>query len=179
MNNLLTSQAQNGIPGYVWIIVAIIAVIVLLVVAIKSFWISKSVATLLSIVGIVYSSMILKSPNNALTNAIIGSSSFLEDIDPYMLGSIICALILSICYIFLLGNAIFDSETEGDYLIAGTLVHDTNHPLKAFFEYVGGILVLAGLIFLAAYYWTFIIGLCGFILTLALSVGMIYERVKG
>ena len=105
MNNLLTSQAQNGIPGYVWIIVAIIAVIVLLVVAIKSFWISKSVATLLSIVGIVYSSMILKSPNNALTNAIIGSSSFFEDIDPYIIGSIICALILSICYIFLLGNA--------------------------------------------------------------------------
>ena len=73
----------------------------------------------------------------------------------------------------------FDSETEGDYLIEGSLLHDTNHPFTAFCGYMLGIAVLTFLIFWAAYAWTFVIGLIAFILTLVLNVAMIVGRLLG
>lgn len=159
---LLDAEAkQEGIPTYVWIIVAVIAAIVLLVLAIKSFWVSKSVSILLSIAGILISIM-------GLTN--------IEDL---MAFTVFGGVIFGISYIFLMGNAMFDSETEGDYLILGTLVHDTNHPFGAFCGYVGGIAALSFFIFWAAYAWTFIIALVAFILTLILNVALIVERVRG
>lgn len=159
---LLESEAsQGGIPSAVWIILGIIVAIALLVIAIKSFWISKSISTILSVGGIVYS--------------IIG----LTDLENLGMYAIMCGMIFSVAYIFLMGNMMFDSETEGDYLIAGSLVHDTNHPFKAFCGYVGGILCLAGLVFWAAYAWTFVIALIAFILTLGLCVAMIIERIRG
>ena len=159
---LLESEAaQGGIPGAVWIILGIIAAIVALVIAMKSFWISKSISIILSVTGIVYS--------------IIGITD-LENLGMY---AIVCGLLFAVAYVFLMGNAMFDSETEGDYLIAGTLVHDTNHPFKAFCGYVGGILCLSGLIFWAAYAWSFVIALVAFILTFGLCVAMIIERIRG
>lgn len=158
---LESGTSQAGIPTAVWIILGIIAAIVLLILAIKSFWISKSISVIMSVTGIVFS--------------IIG----LTDIENLGMYAIICALLFSVAYVFLMGNAMFDSETEGDYLIAGTLVHDTNHPFKAFCGYVGGILCLSGLIFWAAYAWTFVIALIAFILTVGLCVAMIIERVRG
>ena len=158
---LESGTSQAGIPTAVWIILGIIAAIVLLILAIKSFWISKSISVIMSVAGIVFS--------------IIG----LTDIENLGMYAIICALLFSVAYVFLMGNAMFDSETEGDYLIAGTLVHDTNHPFKAFCGYVGGILCLSGLIFWAAYAWTFVIALIAFILTVGHCVAMIIERVRG
>ena len=162
MSFLLDAEAaQSGIPSFVWIIVGIILGIVLLVAAIKSFWISKSVTILLSLIGIVVCIMGFSDMENLIVFSIIG------------------AVIFVVAYVFLLGNTMFDSETEGDYLIAGTLVHDTNHPFQAFCGYIGGIAVLAGLIFWAAYAWTFVIALIAFICTLGLAVAMIVERVRG
>ena len=158
---LESGTSQAGIHTAVWIILGIIAAIVLLILAIKSFWISKSISVIMSVTGIVFS--------------IIG----LTDIENLGMYAIICALLFSVAYVFLMGNAMFDSETEGDYLIAGTLVHDTNHPFKAFCGYVGGILCLSGLIFWAAYAWTFVIALIAFILTVGLCVAMIIERERG
>lgn len=156
------SEAQAGIPSFVWIVVAAIVAIVLLVIAIKSFWISKSIATLTSITGIVFS--IITLCNN---------SDFL------FIGTLICGVIFFVTYIFIMGNMMFDSETEGDYLIAGSLVHDTNHPFRAFCGYIGGIAVLTFFIFWASYAWTFVIGLVAFILTLVLNIAMIIERIRG
>ena len=158
---LNAGEAQGGIPSYVWMIVGGIAAIIALVFAIKSFWISKSVSILLSILGIVLSIMCLSNIEALLGYTIVAGAAF------------------AVSYIFLMGNAMFDSETEGDYLIVGTLVHDTNHPFKAFCGYVGGILALTGFIFWAAYEWTFIIALVAFIITLGLNVAMIIERIKG
>ena len=73
----------------------------------------------------------------------------------------------------------FNSETEGDYLIAGSLVHDTNHPFKAFCGYVGGIAALTFFIFWAAFACTFVIALVAFVLTLGLNAAMIVEHIKG
>ena len=154
------ATAQSGVPTAVWVIVGIIAAIILLVMAIKSFWVSKIIAILCSIAGIILSIITL------------------TDIEFSLVGAILGGVLFSIMYIFLMGNAIFDSETEGDYLILGTLVHDTNHPFKAFWGYLGGIVCLAVLIFWASYAWTFIIGLVAFILSLLLSIGMIIERVR-
>ena len=153
--------AQRGIPTSAWIIAAIIGSIILLVLAIKSFWVSKTISISLSIFGIVLSIMGLKH------------------IDSLLVYTIISGLCFGVSYIFLMGNIMFDSETEGDYLIAGSLVHDTNHPFKAFCGYVGGIAALSGFIFWAAYRWTFVIALVAFILTLALNIGLIIERVRG
>lgn len=167
-NVLLSAEsaesAQGGIPIAVWIIAGIILAIVAIVLAIKSFWVSKGIAILGSLGGIVFS--IITMSNN-------------DDSDFLLAGAIICGAIMFVTYVFLLGNAVFDSETEGDYLIAGSLVHDTNHPFKAFCGYCGGIAALSFFIFWAAYAWTFVIGLVAFILTLLLAVGMIFERVRG
>jgi preprotein translocase subunit SecG len=157
-----TNEAQSGIPPFVWIIVAVIVAIVLLVLAIKSFWVSKGIATITSIGGIVFSIIALSQ----------GTESLLTN-------TIICGVIFFITYVFVMGNMMFDSETEGDYLIAGSLVHDTNHPFTAFCEYMGGIAALTFFIFWAAYAWTFVIGLIAFILTLVLNVAMIVERIRG
>ncbi|MBQ7788575.1 MAG: hypothetical protein IJ398_02860 [Clostridia bacterium] len=156
------SEAQSGIPTFVWIIVAAIAAIVLLVLAIKSFWASKSIAIITSIGGIIYSIITLSSDSESLLS-----------------NTLICGAIFLVTYVFFMGNMIFDSETEGDYLIAGTLVHDINHPFQAFWGYMGGIAVLTFFIFWAAYAWTFVIGLVAFILTLALNVALIVERIRG
>ena len=158
---LSAGEVQGGIPPIVWIIVGVIGAIIALVLAIKSFWVSKSVSILLSILGIVLSIMCLSNIEALLGYTFIAGAAF------------------AVSYIFLMGNAMFDSGTEGDYLILGTLVHDTNHPFKAFCECVGGVLALTGLIFWAAYAWTFIIALVAFILTLGLNVAMIIERIKG
>ena len=167
-NFLLSAEsaesAQGGIPTVVWIIVGIILAIVAIVLAIKSFWVSKGIAIVGSIAGVVFSIV-------TMTNA--------DDPDFLLVGALVSGAIMFITYVFLLGNAVFDSETEGDYLIAGTLVHDTNHPFKAFCGYCGGIAALTFFIFWAAYAWTFVIGLVAFILTLLLAVGMIIERVRG
>ena len=159
-----TSEAQEGIPPFVWIIVAAIIAIVLLVIAIKSFWISKAVSGLLSLAGIVLSIVALASADDS--EALLGMS-------------VICGIVFLVDYVFLMGNMMFDSETEGDYLILGTLIHDTNHPFRAFCGYIGGIAALTFFIFWAAYAWTFVIGLVAFILTLLLVAGLIVERVRG
>ena len=125
---LSAGESQGGIPSYVWMIVGAIVAIIALVLAIKSFWVSKSISILLSIAGIVVSIMCLSDIEKLFWYTIIGGAIF------------------SVSYIFMMGNLMFDSETEGDYLIAGSLVHDTNHPFKAFCGYVGAILVLAALI---------------------------------
>ena len=162
MTNFLNAvEAQEGVPLYAKVILGIIAAIVVLVLAIKSFWISKTISISLSIFGIVLSIMGFKHIDSLLAYTIIGGLCF------------------GISYIFLMGNIMFDSETEGDYLIAGSLVHDTNHPFKAFCGYVGGIAALSGFIFWAAYRWTFVIALVAFILTLALNIGLIIERIRG
>ena len=158
---LSAEEVQGGIPSFVWVIVGVIAAIIVLVLAIKSFWVSKSISILLSIAGIVVSIMCLSNIEGLLIYTLLGGAAF------------------AVSYIFLMGNVMFDSETEGDYLIAGSLVHDTNHPFKAFCGYVGGILALTGFIFWAAYAWTFIIALVAFIITLGLNVAMIVERIKG
>ena len=161
MSFLLNAEAtQEGIPTYVWIIVAAIAGIIALIFSIKSFWISKGISILLSIGGIVLSIMCLSN---------------LEDLFVFTL---ICGAVFAMSWIYLMGNMMFDSETEGDYLIFGSLVHDTNHPFSAFCGFVGGILALGGFIFWAAYAWTFVIGLVAFIITILLNVGMIIERIK-
>ena len=158
---LNTDGVQEGIPSFVWVIVGIIVAIVLLVLAIKSFWVSKAISTLLSVGGIIVSIMGLANVEELMAFAVIG------------------ALMFAVSYVFLMGNIMFDSETEGDYLIAGSLVHDTNHPFKAFCGYMGGIAALTAMIFAAAYAWTFVIALVAFILTLILNVAMIVERVRG
>lgn len=160
----IIENPQGGIPPAAWIIGGIILAIILLVVAIKSFWISKSIATISCIGGIVFSIMTMS--NSA-------------DEDTLLIGTIICGVIFVVSYVFLMGNMMFDSETEGDYLIAGSLVHDTNHPFKAFCEAMGGIAALAFFIFWAAYAWTFVIALIAFIITLGLNVAMIIERIRG
>lgn len=157
-----TSEAQAGIPPFVWIIVAAIIAIVLLVIAIKSFWISKIIATLTSIAGILLSIFTLRS-----------------DSDLLLLGTLICGVIFCVTYVFMMGNMMFDSETEGDYLIFGTLLHDTNHPLRAFCGYMVGIAALAFFVFWASYAWTFVIGLIAFIITLLINIAMIIERIRG
>lgn len=154
-------EAQGGVPSYVWIIVGVIAVILALVFAIKSFWVSKSISILLSIAGIVLSIKCLSNIEALFVYTLVAGAAF------------------AVSHIFLMGNAIFDSKTEGDYLIAGSLVHDTNHPLEAFGGSVAGILILTGLIFWAAYAWTFVIALVAFIITLGLNVSMIIKRVRG
>ncbi len=156
------SEAQSGIPGFVWIIVGAIVAIVLLVLAIKSFWVSKGIATITSIGGIVCSIITLSSDSESL---------FFQ--------TLLSGVIFMVTYVFIMGNMMFDSETEGDYLIAGSLVHDVNHPFKAFCGYMGGIAALTFFIFWAAYAWTFVIGLVAFILTLGLNIAMIVERVRG
>lgn len=162
MTTLLYAEAtQEGIPTAAWIIAGVIAAIIGLVLAIKSFWVSKGISILLSTAGIVISIMGLSNVESLLAYTLIGGAFF------------------GVSYIFLMGNIMFDSETEGDYLIAGSLVHDTNHPFKAFCGYVGGIAALTFFIFWAAYAWTFVIALVAFILTLGLNVAMIVERVKG
>ena len=154
-------EAQEGVPSDVWVIVGAIATIIALVFAIKSFWVSKIISILLSIAGIVLSIMCLSNIEALLVYTLVAGAAF------------------AVSHIFLLGNAIFDSGTEGDYLIAGSLVHDTNHPLEAFCGYVVGILFLTGCIFWAAYAWTFVIALVAFIITLGLNVAMIIKRVRG
>ena len=162
MSFLLDAEAsQGGIPPYVWVIVGIIAAIIGLVLAIKSFWVSKGVSVLLSLAGIVVSIIGLYNISDLIIFALIGGAMF------------------AVSYIFLMGNAMFDSETEGDYLIMGSLVHDTNHPFKAFCGYIGGIVALTFFIFWAAYAWTFVIALVAFVLTLILNIAMIVERVRG
>ena len=151
---------QSGIPSYVWIIVGIIAGIVFLIFSIKNFWMSKIISILFGVAGVVISIYIL------------------TNIEYLLGGAIICGVIFAMCYVFLMGNAIFDSGTEGDYLILGTLVHDTNHPFRAFCYWVGGIIPLAAGIFAASYYWTFVIGLIAFIITVILNIALIVERVK-
>ena len=54
---LLNGSVQGGIPSYVWIILGVIVGIVLIVLSIRSFWSSRIIATLLSILGIVLSIM--------------------------------------------------------------------------------------------------------------------------
>lgn len=153
-------STQSGIPSYVWIIVGIIAGIVFLIFSIKNFWMSKIISILFGVAGVVISIYIL------------------TNIEYLLGGAIICGVIFAMCYVFLMGNAIFDSGTEGDYLILGTLVHDTNHPFRAFCYWVGGIIPLAAGIFAASYYWTFVIGLIAFIITVILNIALIVERVK-
>lgn len=151
---------QSGIPSYVWIIVGIIAAIAFIIFAIKNFWFSKIISILLGILGIVMSIFVL------------------SNIEYLLMGAIACGVIFTTCYIFLMGNVIFDSETEGDYLILGTLVHDTNHPFKAFCYWIGGIIPLAAAVFAASYFWTFIIGLVAFVITVILNIALIVEHVK-
>ena len=157
----LLDTAQGGIPVSVWIIVGIIAAIIGFVLAVKSFWVSKGISILLSIGGIVISIMGLLNVEQTFFYTLIGGAVF------------------GFAYLFLAGNMVFDSETEGTYLVRGSLVHDTNHPFKAFSWYMGGIAALTFFIFWAAYAWTFIIALVAFILTILLNVGLIIEHIRG
>ncbi|MBQ4585987.1 MAG: hypothetical protein IJA82_07270 [Clostridia bacterium] len=152
---------QSGIPSFVWIIIAIVVALIMLVLAIKSFWVSKILSILLSIVGIIISIYTL------------------INVEASMVGAISGGIVFAVCYVFLMGNAIFDSETEGDYLIFGTLVHDTNHPLLAFGYWSGGIIALSGLLFYFSYLWSFVIGLVAFAFTLILNIIMVIARIRG
>ena len=162
MNYFLNvASTQPGIPSYVWIIVGGIAAIIVLVLAIKSFWISKIISILLSVAGILTSINGILYTEDLRTYALMGGVQF------------------AIAFIFFAGNAIFDSGTEGDYLILGTLLHDTNHPFSAFCSSVLGCAICSALIFWAAYAWTFVIALVTFILMVIFNLCAIIKRITG
>ena len=159
MLSLLLAE-QQGIPVAVWIILGIIVGIVLLVIAIKSFWISKTIASLLNL--------------GATVVCILGMADAMD----LAVTCIICVILLTVSWVFIAGNDVFDSNTEGDYLIFGTLVHESNHPVSAFFGTIGAFAFCFALLFWAAYAWAMIIGLILCILSLALSVGLIIEHIR-
>lgn len=160
MLSLLLAE-QEGIPAVVWWIVAGIGAIILLVLAIKSFWVSKVISSIFNIAAIVICIM-----------------AMVDSID-LLVGCILAATSLTISWVFMAGNDAFDSNTEGDYLIFGTLVHESNHPVSAFFGTIAAFAFFFLLIFWAAYAWTMVIGLVVSILSLILSVGLIIERIRG
>ena len=160
MLSLLLAE-QAGVPAVVWIIVGIIVAIVLLVLAIKSFWVSKTIATILNIIAIVICIKVMADSMGLMSGCILG------------------AICITIAWVFMMGNDVFNSNTEGDYLIFGTLIHESNHPVSAFFSTIAAFAFCFGLIFWAAYAWTMIIGLIVAILSLVLSVGVVIERIRG
>ena len=187
----ITMEAQGGIPVGFWIIVCVIAAIILFVISVKLFWVSKIIATLLGGVGL-FSIILGMGDSNILVflgvpeesiiyvmdEFISSGLDFLADVDlNIFITTTLGAIIFFIAWIYLMGNSIFDSHTEGDYLIAGTLVHDTNHPVAAFFGSAGAFLFLGILLAFASYYWTLIIFLVFFGLTIFLGIGMMVEKI--
>ena len=155
--------AQGGIPKYVWIIAAaffgLIWGALLLYFSIKSFWISKTIAFLLGIVGVVICIMALNDVEHSLFYAIAGG------------------VVMTVCHIYIMGASVFDSDTEADYLIAGSLVHEGNHPFRAFFVYLIVMLLFSAITFVASYFWTFIIGLVVFGLILLRVVHTVIKHL--
>ena len=176
---LLNGSVQGGIPSYVWIILGVIVGIVLIVLSIRSFWSSRIIATLLSILGIVLSIMTMTGSSKffGLYDIIANFTETYMDmqVNTYLVGALLCGFVFTIMFVYALGSQCFDSKTEGVYLVGGSLLQDSNHPLSAFMGVLGTSAFGALLIFAASYAWTFVIGLIFFIL---FAVELVIEMIK-
>ena len=91
----------------------------------------------------------------------------------------IYAILTMFFYIYGLGSACFDSGTEGVYLIGGTLLEETNHPVSAFLSVCGISLFIAGLAFVLVAFTEFIWFLLIFsAIDLILAVGTLIKAIK-
>ena len=123
-----------------------VAAIVLFVISIKAFWFSRVMSILFALAKVILFFVFLKT---------INTQEFVDSWYQYPF-SYIYAILTMFFFIYSAGNACFDSGTEGVYLIGGTLLKDTNHPVSAFFTVCGGTLIFAGLALL-------LVGFTGFI----------------
>ena len=128
------------------IALGVVAVIVLFVISVKAFWISRVMSILFALAKVILFFVFLKT---------INTQEFVDGWYQYPF-SYIYAILTMFFFIYLEGAACFDSGTEGVYLICGTLLEDTNHPVSAFFTMCGGSLIFAGLALL-------LVGFTGFI----------------
>ncbi|MBQ2737265.1 MAG: hypothetical protein IJF38_01135 [Clostridia bacterium] len=145
-------------------IAVLAAVIGLFVLAMRSFWASKIITGLSAIASTVFGVIaMINSENEEL---------LLEY--AFMWG-----IFVVIALVFMAGSDAFDSNTEGTYLIFGTLFEDTNHPVKAFFYMLLGIALITLIVGLIAYFWTFIIGLIMSVAIIICVITYIVLKIKG
>lgn len=114
------------------VILGIALLITLFVISVNSFLFSRIMCIILSIAKIILFFNFLKT---------INSKEFTSEWFSYLF-SYIYIFLTSLFFIYCEGSGCFDSGTEGVYLIGGTLLEDSNHPVGAFFSFLLGSIII-------------------------------------